>query len=147
MYYRRNNTMPKIYYYLLLQVPLSYYGQELTPTNIVVHTEFQRSASRGMGGVKYIGNYSPVLKHQIAAKNQGYDDILFLDATYGKYVEEVAASNFFVVKDKVVYTPELTGNHFQQIYLNYYCRNLKFQFMTRISYYVNRNIKYINCID
>lgn len=93
-----------------IQVGSSYFGKTLQPTNLIVNTDFHRSAVKGMGGTKFIGNYSPVLKYLSTMKKSGYDDILFLDAKEEKYIEEVASSNLFIVKDKVVYTPELGGN-------------------------------------
>ena len=35
--------------------------------------------------------------------------VIYLDARTSTYIEEVGAANFFCIKDKVLYTPELTG--------------------------------------
>ena len=42
-------------------------------------------------------------------KSDGYAEIIYLDTVNHRYVEEVGAANFFCIKDKVLYTPELTG--------------------------------------
>lgn len=56
---------------------------------------WNRSAPRGSGEVKAIGNYAPAFATQKKAKDQGYSEVLFLDAKYDKYVEEAGASNIF----------------------------------------------------
>ncbi|KAM0831286.1 hypothetical protein ACQ4PT_065649 [Festuca glaucescens] len=48
--------------------------------------------------VSPVGNYFKVLKAQRNAKEKGYSDVLYLDAVHNKYLEEVSASNIFVVK-------------------------------------------------
>jgi hypothetical protein len=42
---------------------------------------------------------------QVKAKKEGYDNVLYLDAIEGKYLEEVGTSNVFVVKGKTIHTP------------------------------------------
>lgn len=71
-------------------------------------TEAHRAAPRGSGGIKAIGNYAPAFKAQKSAKEDGFAEVLFLDARSDKYIEEAGASNVFVYgKDDVLYTPEL----------------------------------------
>lgn len=68
--------------------------------------EYHRAAPGGTGAAKTIGNYSPVLRTQLAAKVAGYSDVLYLDAVENKYIEEVSSCNIFVVKvrpDTLVY--------------------------------------------
>jgi branched-chain amino acid aminotransferase len=81
----------------------------MTPINLVVETEYHRAAPGGTGGTKCIGNYSPVLKTQLAAKSVGFSDVLYLDARENKYIEEVSSCNIFVVKGKRISTPALSG--------------------------------------
>ena len=54
-----------------------------------------------------MGNYSPVLKTQLAAKAVGFSDVVYLDAKENKYIEEVSSCNIFVVKGKRISTPAL----------------------------------------
>jgi branched-chain amino acid aminotransferase len=85
-------------------------GGQLTPINLKVDTEFHRSAPRGMGGTKAAGNYSPVLVTQLAAKREGFADVLYLDAKHDKYLEEVSSCNIFVVHGKTISTPPISGS-------------------------------------
>ncbi|XP_065020333.1 branched-chain amino acid aminotransferase 2, chloroplastic-like isoform X2 [Musa acuminata AAA Group] len=81
----------------------------LAPINLVVENEFHRAAPGGTGGVKTIGNYASVLKAQKRAKENGYSDVLYLDSVHKKYLEEVSSCNIFVVKNKIISTPEIKG--------------------------------------
>ena len=75
----------------------------------MISEEFHRAAPGGSGGVKAIGNYAPGMMPSKNVKKKGYAEVIYLDAVEHKYIEEVGAANFFCVKDKVLYTPELTG--------------------------------------
>lgn len=84
-------------------------GGQLTPIDLIVETQFHRAAPGGMGGTKCAGNYSPVLVTQLAAKKEGYADVVYLDAKTDTYLEEVSSCNIFVVKGKTIKTPPLQG--------------------------------------
>ena len=83
-------------------------GGQLTPIDLIVETRFHRSAPGGMGGTKCAGNYSPVLVTQLAAKKEGYADVVYLDAKTDTYLEEVSSCNIFAVKGRTIRTPPLT---------------------------------------
>jgi len=86
-----------------------YFKGKLKGIDLLV-TDVHRAAPRGSGSVKAIGNYVPAFQTQKGAKEQGYSEVLFLDAKEDKYVEEAGASNFFVVgKDEKLYTAELNS--------------------------------------
>ncbi|XP_074589308.1 branched-chain amino acid aminotransferase 2, chloroplastic-like [Curcuma longa] len=87
----------------------NYFKEGLAPINLLVENEFHRAAPGGTGGIKTIGNYASVLKAQKKAKENGYSDVLYLDSTHKKYLEEVSSCNIFVVKNKVISTPEIKG--------------------------------------
>ncbi|KAM0848164.1 hypothetical protein ACQ4PT_054556 [Festuca glaucescens] len=76
----------------------NYFKEGLAPIKLIIEDNFHRAAPGGTGGVKTIGNYASVLKAQRNAKEKGYSDVLYLDAVHNKYLEEVSASNIFVVK-------------------------------------------------
>lgn len=82
-------------------------GGQLTPIDLIVETRFHRAAPGGMGGTKCAGNYSPVLVTQLAAKKEGYADVVYLDAKTDTELEEVSSCNIFVVKGKTIKTPPL----------------------------------------
>lgn len=84
-------------------------GGQLTPIDLIVETRFHRAAPGGMGGTKCAGNYSPVLVTQLAAKREGFSDVVYLDAKTDTYLEEVSSCNIFVVKGNTIRTPPLQG--------------------------------------
>ena len=79
-----------------------------TPIDLIVDENFHRAAPGGMGGTKAVGNYSPVLMSQTAAKKEGYADVVYLDARTDTFLEEVSSCNIFVVKGRSLRTPALT---------------------------------------
>jgi len=86
-----------------------YFKGGLSAIDLLISEENHRAAPGGSGGVKAIGNYAPGMMPSINAKKQGFAEVIYLDAVEHKYVEEVGAANYFCVKDKVLYTPDLTG--------------------------------------
>lgn len=89
--------------------------------NLYVEEEYVRASPGGAGGVKSITNYAPVsnickclfvlikiqfirslllqvMKAIAKAKNRGFSDVLYLDATNKKYLEEVSSCNIFIVQ-------------------------------------------------
>ncbi|XP_022869634.1 branched-chain amino acid aminotransferase 2, chloroplastic-like isoform X2 [Olea europaea var. sylvestris] len=87
------------YTFLIYVSPVgNYFKEGLAPINLIVETVTPRATPGGTGGVKTIGNYAAVLKAQIAAKENGFSDVLYLDSVHKRYVEEVSACNVFVVK-------------------------------------------------
>jgi branched-chain amino acid aminotransferase len=60
-----------------------------------------------MGAAKTGGNYASSLVAQQEATEQGCDQVVFLDAQQGRYVEELGGMNlYFVYADGHVVTPE-----------------------------------------
>eukprot|EP00227_Mantoniella_beaufortii_P019682 CAMPEP_0197591158 /NCGR_PEP_ID=MMETSP1326-20131121/12907_1 /TAXON_ID=1155430 /ORGANISM="Genus nov. species nov., Strain RCC2288" /LENGTH=404 /DNA_ID=CAMNT_0043156529 /DNA_START=177 /DNA_END=1391 /DNA_ORIENTATION=- len=100
------------YTFLIYCSPVASYfkGGQLTPIDLVVEESYHRAAPGGTGSTKCIGNYSPVLKVQLAAKKAGFSDVIYLDAVENKYIEEVSSCNFFVVKGNTISTPSLGGS-------------------------------------
>lgn len=99
------------YTFLVYCAPVGSYfkGGGMVPIELLVEDQFHRAAPGGMGGTKAAGNYSPVLVTQLAAKKQGYADVIYLDAKEDKYVEEVSSCNIFSVKGRKITTPALRG--------------------------------------
>ena len=81
----------------------------MSAIDLLISEEYHRAAPGGSGGVKAIGNYAPGMMPSKNAKALGYAEVIYLDAETHTNIEEVGAANFFCVKDKVLYTPELTG--------------------------------------
>lgn len=85
-------------------------GGRVTPIALLASNATHRASPKGSGEVKAIGNYAPCFLTQKQAKEQGFAEVLFLDAKEEKYVEEAGASNFFcVTKERVIMTPGLSG--------------------------------------
>lgn len=88
----------------------SYYANGLKPVKLRVEEHYVRAAKGGTGGNKVIGNYAASMKAGERAKAEGYDQAMWLDSKYHRYVEEVGAMNIFFVIDGVAYTPKLDGS-------------------------------------
>lgn len=98
------------YTFLVYVTPVGpYFKGGVTAIDLLISEEYHRAAPGGSGGVKAIGNYAPGMMPSKKAKAAGFAEVIYLDAETHSYVEEVGAANFFCVKDRVLYTPELTG--------------------------------------
>jgi len=84
----------------------AYYPEGFSPTKIYVSDEYVRAARGGIGAIKAAGNYAASLFASKIAMEQGYTQVLWLDAIHRKYVEEVGTSNiFFVIGDEMITAP------------------------------------------
>ena len=97
----------KSYKFLIICLPVGpYYSR---PVRLKVERKYVRAVDGGVGEAKTAGNYAASLYPAKLAKEQGFDQVLWMDAHEFKYVQEVGTMNiFFVFKDKVV-TPATTG--------------------------------------
>jgi branched-chain amino acid aminotransferase len=78
------------------------------PISLWVTDEYSRAAQGGTGEAKCGGNYAGSLIAQATAIAQGCDQVVFLDASDFRLVEELGGMNiFFVKKDDVILTPRL----------------------------------------
>lgn len=88
-----------------------YFKTSARPVKMVVETKMARTWPGGMGNVKIGANYVIGLKNVEEAKQQGYDQVLWLN---GKHVSEMGGCNFFVYwinkkGEKELITPALDG--------------------------------------
>ncbi|GHH99851.1 branched-chain amino acid aminotransferase [Neobacillus kokaensis] len=88
----------------------AYYGDQLSPVRIYVEEQYVRAVIGGVGHVKTAGNYAASMKAQEIAEENGYAQILWLDAKENKYVEEVGSMNIFFKINGEVITPQLNGS-------------------------------------
>ncbi|MGI8899438.1 MAG: branched-chain amino acid aminotransferase [Nocardioides sp.] len=97
--------------YLVIASPAgAYFAKGLTPVSIWLTEEYTRAGRGGMGAAKTGGNYASSLVAQQEAMDQGCDQVVFLDAAEGRYVEELGGMNlYFVHDDGSIVTPELAG--------------------------------------
>ncbi len=99
------------YVYVLIASPVgSYFPGGQKPVTLWVSEHYTRAAPGGTGAVKCGGNYAASLIAQAEATEHGCDQVVFLDAVRGRYVEELGGMNiFFVYRDGSLTTPPLTG--------------------------------------
>jgi len=97
--------------YLVIASPAgSYFARGPHPVSLLVSEDYTRAAAGGMGAAKTGGNYASSLAPQQQAIDQGFDQVVFLDALERRYVEELGGMNlYFVHDDGSIVTPELTG--------------------------------------
>ncbi len=88
----------------------AYYPEGFNPVGIWASADYVRAVRGGMGEAKTGGNYAGSLKAQMAARKEGYAQVLWLDALERKYVEEVGTMNIFFKIDGKVVTSPLTGS-------------------------------------
>jgi branched-chain amino acid aminotransferase len=88
----------------------AYFAKGVTPVDIWLSDTYTRAGRGGMGAAKTGGNYASSLVAQQEAIDNGCDQVAFLDATEGKYVEELGGMNlYFVHDDGTIVTPSLSG--------------------------------------
>ena len=85
----------------------AYFKGGVKPVTLWLTEEYTRAGRGGMGAAKTGGNYASSLVAQQEAIEQGCDQVVFLDAQEGKYVEELGGMNmYFVYEDGRIVTPE-----------------------------------------
>jgi branched-chain amino acid aminotransferase len=85
------------------------------PVNVLVTEQYARAVKGGVGFAKTAGNYGRTLQPVEEARKKGYKDILWLDGSEKKYVEEIGTMNvFFVINGKLV-TPAIDGTFLEGI--------------------------------
>ena len=85
----------------------AYFSKGVKPITLWLSTEYTRAGRGGMGAAKTGGNYASSLVAQQEATGHGCDQVVFLDAQEGKYVEELGGMNmYFVFADGHIVTPE-----------------------------------------
>lgn len=100
----------KDYGFMVFASPVGpYFKTGFKPIKLRITRSYHRAAPKGTGNIKYIGNYASGMLPAKKAKAEGLNEVIYLDAVHDKYIEEVGAANFFMVKDNTLYTPE-TGS-------------------------------------
>ena len=93
--------------FIIITLPVGpYYAK---PVKLYADEQFVRASKGGTGEAKAAGNYAGSLLPAQLARAKGFDQVLWLDARYRKFVQEVGTMNiFFVLKDRVI-TPLTDG--------------------------------------
>lgn len=95
------------YKFLIITLPVGPYYSK--PVSLLAETTYTRAAQGGVGETKCAGNYGRSLYPQMLARQQGYDQVLWLDAKEFKYIQEVGTMNIFFVIGNELVTPATTG--------------------------------------
>lgn len=97
------------YLYLVIATAAGNYFKRGTPAvSLWVSQDYSRAAPGGTGAAKCGGNYAASLVAQAEAIRRGHDQVVFLDASERRWVEELGGMNiFFVFDDGSVQTPPL----------------------------------------
>ncbi|MEU6344907.1 branched-chain amino acid aminotransferase [Streptomyces sp. NPDC046977] len=99
------------YLFIVIASPAgAYFPSGVKPVSVWLSEEYVRAAPGGTGAAKAGGNYAASLVAQAQAIEHGCDQVVWLDATERRWIEEMGGMNlYFVYGDRIV-TPELTGS-------------------------------------
>src|SRR5690625_2719418 len=102
----------RLYEYLVIASPVGpYFVNGFDPVSIWVVNDHHRAGPGGTGAAKFGGNYAASLLPQQEAYDKGFDQVCFLDAGTGTYLEELGGMNIFLIDaDGAAHTPRLTGS-------------------------------------
>lgn len=101
----------KEYQLLIMTSPVgAYYKEGINPVTLTTSSDYVRAVQGGAGYIKTSCNYGPTLLPAKKAKEQGYTQILWLDAKENSYIEEVGTMNIFFKFDDYLVTPPLEGS-------------------------------------
>ncbi|MDO5026078.1 MAG: branched-chain amino acid aminotransferase [Trueperella sp.] len=98
-------------YYVIASPSGPYFAKGFSPIAVWVDQEYHRAGPGGTGAAKTAGNYAASLLPKVRAAENGFDEVLFLDAANNETIDELGGMNVFVVmRDGSVRTPALSGN-------------------------------------
>ena len=95
------------YRFYVMTSPVGSYYQR--PVKLTTSQKYVRAAKGGVGDAKTAGNYAASFYPAKKAQENGFDQVLWLDAFDHEYIEEVGTMNIFFIIDGVLVTPELSG--------------------------------------
>ncbi|MBA4161288.1 MAG: branched chain amino acid aminotransferase [Novosphingobium sp.] len=100
----------KSYRFLVIASPAGNYFKSGAPAVSLWVSDYTRAAPGGTGAAKCGGNYAASLVPTAEAFAKGHDQVLFLDASEHKWIEELGGMNvFFAFADGSLLTPALSG--------------------------------------
>jgi branched-chain amino acid aminotransferase len=98
------------YFYVIMSPVGAYYAAGFNPVSILVEDHYVRAVAGGTGEAKTGGNYASSLMAAQVAKKKGFDQVLWLDGTERRYIEEVGAMNMFFAYGTHIVTAPLNGS-------------------------------------
>lgn len=97
----------EVSYYVIGSPAGAYFSGGVAPVSIWLSTNYARAGKGGTGAAKTGGNYASSLVAQAEASAQGCAQVMFLDSSEGKYLEELGGMNIVLVyKDGTLVTPK-----------------------------------------
>ncbi len=97
----------KVAYYVIGSPAGAYFTGGVAPVSIWLSTNYARAGKGGTGAAKTGGNYASSLVAQAEASAHGCAQVMFLDSSEGKYLEELGGMNIVLVyKDGTLVTPK-----------------------------------------
>lgn len=101
-------------FYLFAAPAGPYFAKGVKPVSVWISDDYVRAARGGTGEAKCAGNYAASLVAQAEAATHGCDQVVWLDATERRWVEEMGGMNLYFVygsgDSARVVTPRLTGS-------------------------------------
>ncbi|MFC0002973.1 branched-chain amino acid aminotransferase [Micromonospora siamensis] len=102
------------YRFLLMAfVAGGFFGAGVDAISVRVNHNHARAMPGGTGDVKIAGNYAPTFPAQIEAERAGCQQVLWLDSTENRWIEEMSGMNLFLVAGRghrtEIVTSPLTG--------------------------------------
>lgn len=105
------------YTFVVIASPVgAYFSGAINPVKVWLCEDYVRACPGGTGAAKFAGNYAASLAAQEQAAEKGCDQVVWLDATERKYVEEMGGMNIFLVVQEdenspiTIVTPRLSGS-------------------------------------
>ena len=86
----------------------NYFKDGFNPIDLTT-TPYDRAAPNGLGQVKSGANYAASLYPKYLAKQQGFDDCLYLDPKTHTKIDETGATNIIAIKGNQFITPQSTS--------------------------------------
>ena len=121
------------YKFMIFTCPVGPYYSK--PVKLLAQTQYVRAAIGGVGEAKAAGNYAAAMLPSRLAQEKGYDQVLWLDARYFKYIQEVGTMNIFFVIDGKIVTPNTVGTILRGI-----TRNTIIHFLEEAGYQVEQRM-------
>ncbi len=95
------------YRFVIFTCPVqSYYD---APVKVLISDKYVRAFPGGTGAAKAAGNYAATLQPVMAARQSGFDQMLWTDGFEFKYIQEIGTMNIFLQIDGKILTPMLNG--------------------------------------
>lgn len=95
------------YLFMVFVTPVGpYFKEGFKPVDMLITREYDRAAPLGTGRYKVGGNYAASLTSMKKAHQEGFANVLYLDAKEKKYIDECGPANFFGIRGNSYITPK-----------------------------------------